>query len=252
MRKKIFGAIQALRKGTPKIVPYNHLLQSQHDFFSGLKLSDVDINIKCKELLSSVDTEMQSPLSFHLLAFTALQVGGFRPTNILELGTFQGKTTALLSELFPAAMIYTVDLPETDIVYEKFREIISSEKSKLTARISKPNIKAIQSNTAWMLKQDLPEFDLIWVDAWHKYPEVAWDHMFAMNKLSQNGWLFSDDIWLPDSNTVFRDPTDAHAFETIHYFHSRTKNGFKLTPKRQGFSSKEREQKYIAYFHNNT
>ena len=52
--------------------------------------------------------------SVHWLVFAAYARFGKSIKRILEIGTFDGEFTWLLSQLFPEARIVTVDLPDSD------------------------------------------------------------------------------------------------------------------------------------------
>ena len=53
--------------------------------------------------------------SEHLLLLSAIsQLAGFVPNpKILEIGTFRGETTLIISHLFPNSKLKTIDLPDT-------------------------------------------------------------------------------------------------------------------------------------------
>ena len=55
--------------------------------------------------------------SEHLVIFTALANSDFKPKNILEIGTHDGKSASILSTLFPEAKITTLDLKDTDPLF---------------------------------------------------------------------------------------------------------------------------------------
>lgn len=52
--------------------------------------------------------------------------------------------------------------------------------------------------------------DLIWLDAGHQFPEVAWDHFYCLSTLTPSGWLLSDDI-----------EPDKPCGQTLRYFEER-------------------------------
>ena len=52
--------------------------------------------------------------SEHLIIFTAIADKNHSIKNILEIGTFEGKTASILAELFPDSKITTIDLPDKD------------------------------------------------------------------------------------------------------------------------------------------
>lgn len=185
--------------------------------------------------------------SQHRMFFTALAVSGFRPRQILEVGTDIGDTTIFLSRLFPGAHVTTINLPPDDPIYQGWHSQGETEHmGSLFIKLDQPNITFLQTNTLWLQKQNLQNFDLIWLDGGHFYPEVAWDHFFCLEKLNPGGWLFSDDIQLPGSETDIKS-TALHGFEVISYINERMEGAFRLLRKRVipcGYMSK----KLIAFW----
>jgi predicted O-methyltransferase YrrM len=188
--------------------------------------------------------------SVHQLAFAALYESGFRPRAILELGTYLAETTAFLAELFPEARVYTVELPDQDPLYQKFHPPGSKRHDRAVAeRLARPNIVALRLNTSRLMEPDLPDFDLIWLDAGHYFPEVAWDHFYCMHRLAPDGWLFSDDVRLPDSPLARRRPNVLDVYTVLQYYNERQTEPFKLLLKREDVQLFLTDPKYIGYFH---
>jgi predicted O-methyltransferase YrrM len=172
--------------------------------------------------------------SIHRLAFAALSVNGFSPRNILELGTDNGDTALYLSELFPEGKIFTVELPDDDPIYLKWHpEGATAHRCGVVKRLARPNITSLIMNTAYLLEENLPDFDLIWLDAGHYFPEVAWDHFFCLHKLAPGGWLFTDDIRLPSNKVTRKRPSTLDAWTVVDYFNARQKDRFGLLLKRE-------------------
>jgi predicted O-methyltransferase YrrM len=182
--------------------------------------------------------------SIHRLAFAALRVGGFRPRHILELGTAAGHTTRYLSDLFPEATIVTVELPPDDPLFTK---IHPEGDRALVNGLQRPNIVSLRMNTLFIAKENLPAFDLIWIDAGHRFPEVAWDHFLCFHNLAPGGWLFSDDVRFPDNRMARKEPGSLAAWSVIEYFNMRQSEQFRFLLKREDLKSFLLDPKYVAY-----
>ena len=181
--------------------------------------------------------------SIHRLAFAALQVSGFRPRHILELGTSTGQTTLYLSGLFPEATVVTVELPDSDPIYRQWHP----RGRGAAENLRRANIVPLRINTAFIGKENLPEFDLIWLDAGHFFPEVAWDHVYCLQKLAAGGWVFSDDVRFPDNATTRKRPETLDVWTVIEYFNTRQRDQFRFLLKREEPDSFVLDPKYIAY-----
>jgi SAM-dependent methyltransferase len=116
--------------------------------------------------------------SIHWLALTAA-AALLKPARILELGTFTGFTTGLLAAVTPNAEIVTVDLLDGAPVYEYYLSTVPGERDAFEAARAKNlaslNIQFLRCDTFMLSPTALGDFDLVWVDAWHKFPNVAWD-----------------------------------------------------------------------------
>lgn len=192
-------------------------------FFDALGISRGDAEAARAEASTRSGRSVRADESIHFLAFAALKAAGFRPATVLELGTDSGETTAYLACLFPDATIDTVELPDDDPILRHFHGS-GIDPAALAKRLAAPQIRAHRVNTAFLASLDLPEFDLIWLDAGHEYPEVAWDHAYCLGRLRPGGWLLSDDI-RPPENRLFRGrPGAFDAWNVTEYLKARGAN----------------------------
>ncbi len=203
---------------------------------------------KIPVLEEDVHVKSQQPQSTHLLAFAALKVAGFSPKNILEIGTYLGFTTSLLSHLYPEATIHTVALPSDDPVFEDYHIIDGQGVDNIfEQRLQRPNINVIKKNSGFLWEVDLPDFDLIWLDGGHQYPVVAWDHFYSLSKLASNGWLFSDDIVIPEEGKKTEYDPRYHAYHAVEYYSQRLKDKFNYLLKREDAATYLHAKKFVAY-----
>jgi len=191
-------------------------------------------------------------VSEHHLLFAAVSL--LNNTNsILEIGTYTGSCTKLLSVLFPDSDITTYDLPDDDSIFTETYE--RSDKEKRSIFISDrnaildscENVNFVQKNSLELqFNSNNNRFDLIWVDGAHGYPVVAMDIMNSLACLSSGGSMFIDDVWTKRTSS---DPNyrSIGAYESILALqHSRLIN-FELIPKRIEFPyGKGFMKKYIA------
>ncbi len=185
--------------------------------------------------------------SSHFLAFAALAASGFTPRNILEIGTGSGQTTRVLADLFPDAHVHTVELPLSDPIYGENAGRFDQDRRNQFLEL--PRITAHSQNSAFLFDADLPDFDLIWLDGGHVFPEVAWDHFYCLSKLQPGGWIFTDDIRFPDNPLykVYEGSTDA--YETLAYYARRTAHRFFLLIKRTDLHRNLFDPKYVGAIH---
>ena len=132
-------------------------------------------------------------------AMASLVLGKIK--NVLEIGTGDALSTIALSRLFPEATIHTIDLPENDAMYKRWREKNSKgtiREKQRSRRLSRKNIVHFEKNTFFLPSLDLPNsFEFILVDGDHTYPQTAGDIMYAYGRAGKNCFIFFHDYYMP-------------------------------------------------------
>lgn len=119
--------------------------------------------------------------------------------NVLEIGTGAAESTICLAKLFPKATVYTVDIPPGDPNYKAHCQNVPGTPRGETCKHNlnqADNILCIEKNSFFLpLLPQLPkQFDLIFVDGDHCFPQVGFDLMFAYSRIVDGGFLFMHDI----------------------------------------------------------
>ncbi len=208
----------------PETSRYKDLIQSYK--LSGLG-EERDQHLEClNKCLSSlglpVFSENEGMYSEHLIIFAALSNSLQRPKNILEIGTYDGRSTSILATLFPSSSITTIDLKDDDPLFissynrdKEIKEFINVRKENLE---NHKNIRFIQTNSIELLfSNELPKQDLIWVDGAHGYPVVAIDITNSIRLLSKDGILMCDDVFkeIQKSDNMY---SSIASFETLNTY----------------------------------
>jgi predicted O-methyltransferase YrrM len=161
------------------------------------------INEIINNSLNEYYNEENGMFSEHLVIFAAISLCNKKISSILEIGTYDGKTSVILSKLFPHAFITTIDLPYIEKkFYKTYRreenvlEFINKRSQLIT---SCDNIKFLEINSL-KLSEFTQNFDLIWVDGDHSYPVVAMDLINSFRLLRKGGLLLIDDIFKSSRN----------------------------------------------------
>lgn len=119
--------------------------------------------------------------------------------NVLELGTGDALSTVVLSNLFPKAGIFTVDLPQDDPMYKRWHqktERAPKREKQRKERLGRENITAFEINTFFLPILRLPEkFEFILVDGDHTYPQCPGDVIFAYSRVAEGGFVFFHDYY---------------------------------------------------------
>lgn len=120
-----------------------------------------------------------------------------RSLNILEIGSFEGKSTLFFLKIFNNSKITCVDTFEPseenldkdfNIVYDNFKKNIKPYKDRVNI------FKGTSDN--FFKKNNQESYDLIYVDGNHKYDFVLRDANNSFKKLKRGGiMVFDDFMW---------------------------------------------------------
>tara|TARA_B100000575_G_C23139044_1_gene662407 strand:+ start:288 stop:1124 length:837 start_codon:yes stop_codon:yes gene_type:complete len=183
------------------------------DFDEGINLIKNIFGDKFLDETLSFKKNKLSTSSYQFILFAALSQK-FKINKILEIGTYDGKNAFVLSKIFNKAEIVTIDLPTKDITEGSFGEAINSIGLKKHFEIRNKNllpknITFVESNSFFLPSLDNYKFnndyDLIFVDGNHIFPEVSWDTFFAYNHLKKNGksFLIMDDYLNLNKSNIY-------------------------------------------------
>lgn len=168
--------------------------------------------------------------SVHWKLFSGISLLKKDIKEILEIGTYDGFFTKILSELFPDAKITSIDLPLNDPLMKNFygrnddaliNKFIKIQKSNTKSK----NINVIKTNSFFFNSkiESNTKYDLIWVDGGHLYPEIAWDLCNAYNRLNSNGLMCCDDIIRTDENFKTKYVSN-ESWKVLNYLDERIDN----------------------------
>ena len=214
---------------------------------------------KAQEEINKILLELgKNPLEFqngmgsvHWTLFSCIkQVSKVK--TILELGTYDGETTKILSKLFPESKITTIDLPSNDPIFlnsygRDDPEIEAKFKDARNENLKETNIEYIERNSFFLLEEVSNKFDLVWVDAGHLYPEISWDICNGYYLCNKGGWILCDDI--VNHKNGLRDelvsPDSSHIWE---YINARVKDEVIYFLKRNHpqYSANPKKRKYVS------
>lgn len=175
--------------------------------------------------------------SEHLVLFAALSEARSDFHKILEIGTFNGESAKILSEIFPNSLITTIDLPRSEISklliyeYETKNDVIIAKREKNLKSASNVDFK--EMNSLELIHHDY-KYDLIWIDGDHSYPTAAIDISNAVRLLTKNGVALCDDVYIY-TNARGRNGRSIATIETLRRIQDSNLINFKLLNKRLGY-----------------
>ncbi len=124
-----------------------------------------------------------SPLELRIIGDICRHV---KPRHVLEIGTFEGRTTLNLAIAAPEARVYTLNLPPAQCQFEVGRLFKDTDEAK--------RITQIFGNSRHYDFSALPQMDLILVDGDHSFEGAAADSDSAFSSLSENGFILWHDF----------------------------------------------------------
>jgi len=196
------------------------------------------------------DREMSSE---HEVIFSSLSLSKNKSfSDILEIGTFDGFNSLLLSNLFRNSNIDTIDLSENDDDFVNFynrKDNINKFTQHRNITLSKnKNINFIHLNSLKLLNYK-KKYDLIWIDGAHGYPVVCIDIINSLHILKENGLILCDDVFLKlnQSNSDIMYSSIA-TYETLNELKKQDLINFRLIYKRLNAEDNciENTRKFIA------
>ena len=138
--------------------------------------------------------------------------------EILEIGTYDGANSFLLSILFQNSNITTIDLPDDNEefikTYERQKNLDKFIRKRDEILSDVKNIEFVKTNSINLIKSK-KKFDIIWIDGAHGYPTICIDIINSFNMLNENGIALCDDVFLTkpiNEDQVYR---SIGAFQTL-------------------------------------
>ena len=159
--------------------------------------------------------------SEHWLLFSSLSNSENVPSKILEIGTANGITAAILASLFPLSEIVTIDLPQENakfrLTYNRAESYNHYADMRDTLIGNFDNISFVTTNSVNLNNWSEKSFDLIWVDGAHGYPVLPLDLYNSCRLLKKNGVIVVDDVFisLRKSDEMYRSTA---AIQTLKLF----------------------------------
>ena len=191
--------------------------------------------------------------SEHEIIFSSLSLSKNKSfTDILEIGTFDGFNSLLLSNLFPNSNIDTIDLSETDDdfvnSYNRKDNINKFIQDRNIILSKNKNINFYPLNSLKLLNYK-KKYDLIWIDGAHGYPMVCIDIINSLHILKENGLILCDDVYLKlnqsNSDAIY---SSFATYETLNELKKQDLINFRLVYKRLSVEHNciENTRKFIA------
>lgn len=203
---KVFSDKRSQKLYTEQKEAYNEL---------GLSYDDARANLNevCLKRFGIGFNENRGMWSEHLVFFSALSVSQVCVSNILEIGTFKGETTRILSDLFPNSQIDSIDLSHDEIMSIGTYAYATND---LPDSKDMPSNVTLKTQNSLKLLNESIRYDLIWVDGNHKSPYVQVDIACAIRLVRDQGFVLCDDVFL--RTPIFERNSGSESIETILAF----------------------------------
>ena len=223
---------------------YEHFGLNRQEGIKKLISTKRDLDFKLR------DSDMSSE---HEVIFSSLSLSKNKSfSDILEIGTFDGFNSLLLSNLFRNSNIDTIDLSETDDDFVNFyyrKDKINKFVQDRNIILSKnKNINFSPLNSLKLLNYK-KKYDLIWIDGAHGYPVVCIDIINSLHILKENGLILCDDVHLKlnqsNSDVMY---SSIATYETLNELKKQDLIDFRLIYKRLSpeHNCVENTRKFVA------
>ena len=194
----------------------------------------------------------------HWVIFSAISNSQkFKINKILEIGTYDGKTSLILQLLFPQSEINTIDLPANSREFresynrnENFHDFVRKRANFLG---KSKQIKFFEINSLSLCNFKEKTYDLIWVDGCHGYPVVTADIINSYRLIKKDGIVMVDDVWISTNQNDAMYKSIA-SYQTLQHLHNaKLIKDFSLFLKRVTFANNInivflKNKKFIGFF----
>lgn len=238
----------------------NYFIKQQNKIFKDLDLDRSKGLKKLQNIKKDINFENRESRmsSEHEVLFSSLSLNNnIKINKILEIGTFDGMNSLLLSKIFPNANFDTIDLPYTDNDFKNYynrKNLIDEFINYRNNNLKKSNkIQFIEKNSINLINFK-KKYDLIWIDGAHGYPIVCADIINSLNLINTNGVIMCDDLFL---NLSFEEPDRMYSsiasFQTLNLLKKENLINLELIFKRLTVNENclERKRKFVAIFKKN-
>ena len=184
------------------------------------------VKIGKEPYIKSLNSTVMPPVHYNHFYFAMASLLLKDVKAVLEIGTGPGRSTKVLAQLFPKAMVHTLDVPDSDPYFKQSWQGRNSGQfeKEIVKNTNFENVVRHRINSFFLPSLDMPKkFELILVDGSHTYPAVAWDIMYAYGAISPGGFLF-----VHDYEAIIK--TDNHVNLVVEYMRSRIRETIWLLP----------------------
>ena len=231
---------------------YEMFKSDQNSIFKYFSL-DRDIGSDKLKIIKKVNPVFNRSMSSeHEVFFSSLSISNRKVNKILEIGTFDGINSYLLSLLFKNAHIETIDLSsDTDDFknnYSRTHRLDDFIKSRNKILSKSDRITFVEINSINLYNSN-KKYDLIWIDGAHGYPVVCIDIINSLRLINDGGIIMCDDIYV---NKIVLDKmyNSTAAFETLNELANENIIEYKLIYKRLDSENNcdKKKRKFIGVF----
>lgn len=216
MFKKIQNFIK--KKYLLKKYNLNEIIRQQNKNYLDLHLNR-DAGLRKLEVIKKEYNFIHRPMSSeHEVIFTSISNSDKKIKNILEIGTFDGINSFLLSVLFPNSTINTIDLNADDDDFVNYYNRNINTKQFIEKRnkiLNKTEYINFENLNSLNLINRKDKYDLIWIDGAHGYPNVCIDIMNSLNLISDNGIIMCDDVFKNKQSNEDKMYNSIASYETL-------------------------------------
>jgi len=195
--------------------------------------------------------------SEHEILFSSISLLRKNQTlNILEIGTYDGVNSYLLSLLFKNSKIKTIDLKSKDYDFQNSYNREKNFNNFIIQRdkiINKSQDIFFKEQNSLSLINSKEKYDLIWVDGSHGYPTACIDIINSLNLINNNGLILCDDVYIEKPKSQDKTYSSIATFETISVLEKEKLINFHLIYKRleAHYNCDPNKRKFIAVIDKN-
>ena len=231
----------------------NFFEEKQNKIFEQFGLNRQEGIKKLIFIKKNLNLKNRKTYSEHQVFFSSLSLSKNKSfEDILEIGTYDGYNSLILSNLFRNSNIDTIDLSKKDDdfinSYNRQNNINKFIQDRNIILSLNKNINFSPLNSLKLLNHK-KKYDLIWIDGAHGYPVVCIDIINSLHILKEDGLILCDDVFLKlDESNIDKMYKSLASYETLDELKKNNLINFILIYKRLSAMDNciENSRKYIA------
>ena len=160
----------------------------------------------------------------NIFRYSLFNLNDFKISNILEIGSFEGRSAIFFLNTFKNSDIDCVDTWKGSDEHASIKMGVVEQNFDFNTREFFARINKYKTDSKSYFEANVKRYDLIYIDGSHHYEDVLRDGESALNHLNTNGYILFDDYTF----TFHKYANGKNVINAVNYFYKKNKTILKL------------------------